>query len=89
MYLRLGRLDLRSRPSYVMWLPSGYKAPANVYLVQYRYELDDSINTMGGFWTMREAEACLQQLQSEEEYGDIWINHETIHERLSDWQSDR
>lgn len=88
MHLRIGRLVLCSHPSYVIWLPSGYKAPETVYLVQWRYELADSITTMGGFWTERAAEACLQQLKSEG-YDDVWINLETVHDRLSDWQWDR
>ena len=88
MHIRLGRLVLRSHRSYVMWLPSGYKDPFVVYLVEKTDEQDGSSYQLAGFTMEREATACIKALTSEG-WRDLYVNTVAIHERLSDWQSDR
>ncbi len=65
MHIRLGRLVLRSDPSYVMWLPSGYKAPFVVYPVQRTDVRDGHAYQSAAFTTEREADACIQKLEAE------------------------
>ena len=86
--VRIGRLVLRSRRRYVMWLPSGYRTPLLVYLVEYEDERDEHISQLGGFTTLHEAEACLARLESEG-WKNLHINLVWVHERLTDWQWDR
>jgi len=86
--VHIGRLVLRSHHQYVMWLPSGYKAPMIVYLVEWLDERDQSVCQFGGFTTEGEAQACIARLEAEGR-GDLWINICPIHERLSDWEWDR
>ncbi len=88
MYIRLGRLVLRSYRSYVMWLPSGYKEPFVVYLVQRTDERDGNSYQLGGFTTERAAAACITRLESEG-WRELYINTVPIHKRLTDWQWDR
>jgi acyl CoA:acetate/3-ketoacid CoA transferase alpha subunit len=71
-----------------MWLPSGYKDPFVVYLVEKIDEQDGSSYQLGGFTTEGEAAACIKRLESEG-WPDVYINTVPIHERLTDWQWDR
>lgn len=71
-----------------MLLPTGYKSPFLVYLVEVQQEDGHNIQ-LGAFTTEAEAEACLAQLESEGYWQDLYINWVAIHERLTDWQWDR
>lgn len=88
MRIRLGRLVLRTRRDYVMWLPSGYKAPVVAYLVEQRDERIGDSFQLGGFTTEQEAQACIRQLESEG-WSDLYINTVFVHERLTDWEWNR
>lgn len=88
MHIRLGRLVLRTYRSYVMWLPSGYKEPLDVYLVEEHDEEEGHSYQSGGFTTEREAQACIKKLKSEGSTG-LYVNHVVVHERLTDWQWNR
>ncbi|MCA0143394.1 hypothetical protein [Blastococcus sp. LR1] len=88
MHIRLGRLVLRTYRSYVMWLPSGYKEPSIVYLVETHDEEEGRSYQLGGFTTEREAQACIRKLESEGWTG-LDTNIVTVHERLTDWQWNR
>lgn len=71
-----------------MWLPTRYRAPAVVYLVQHCDERDASTSQLAGFTAEREAEACLKQL-TREGWKDLHINMVPVHRRLEDWEWDR
>jgi acyl CoA:acetate/3-ketoacid CoA transferase alpha subunit len=71
-----------------MWLPSGYKDPFVIYLVEKIDEQDGSSYQLGGFTTEGAAAACIRKLESEG-WRDLHINTVAIHERLTDWQWDR
>ncbi len=86
--VRVGRLVLRSRRKFVMWLPSGYRAPRVVYLVESTDQRDQHVSQLGGFTSAEEAEACLARLGSDG-WDHLQINMVTIHERLTDWRWDR
>ncbi len=86
--VRIGRLVLRSRRRHIMWLPSGYKSPRVVYLVESVDQRDKDVSQLGGFTTPEEAEACIARLESEG-WRDLHINMVPVHERLADWHWDR
>lgn len=88
MHMRLGRLVLRTHRSYVMWLPSGYKEPFIVYLVEKHDDEEGRSYQLGGFTTERAAQASIRKLESEG-WSDLHTNIVAVHERLADWQWNR
>lgn len=71
-----------------MKLPSGYRTPVHVYVVESEHEDDGNYYQVGAFLDETEAEACRQQLEAEG-FAGLVINHLTVHSRLKDWEWDR
>ncbi|WP_091237829.1 hypothetical protein [Klenkia soli] len=88
MHIRLGRLILRSWRPFAMWLPAGYAEPLITYLVEHFDQRDGEVSQLGGFFSEREADACIAQLEVEG-WIDLRINIVTVHHRVTDWQWNR
>lgn len=59
-----------------------------VYLVEWHDERDGNRSQLGGFTTMREAEAC-RALLTKEGWPDLYINVVPVHGTIAEWSADR
>ncbi len=89
--VRLGRLFLRTWPSYAWFLPAGYIEPQNICMVEWvddREGSEGEVTQMGAFTSEHEAQALLADLEGQG-WTNLRINYVAVHERLADWTFDR
>lgn len=71
-----------------MKLPSGYRPPESIYVVEWLDDDDRSLGQIGAFFSQEAAEACMAELEAEGRTG-LAVNIIAVHSRLQDWQWNR
>ncbi|MFC9692126.1 hypothetical protein ACFTSF_26485 [Kribbella sp. NPDC056951] len=86
--LRIGRWHFRTWPSWVLKLPSGYRAPELIYSGEWLDEDDKSYGQIGAFFSEEMAEACMARLEAGGRTN-LVVNAIAVHSRIQDWEWDR